>query len=278
MVITILGLLLLGLCIGSFINALIYRLHWQGTHKKVDGAEKRAYSISSGRSVCPHCKHRLAAKDLIPFFSWIMLHGRCRYCNKPISGQYPTVELITAFLFALSYIFWPYGLSAAENIAAFVIWLVFLSGFIALFVYDLKYMILPNRIILPLAYLAGIGLLTESLLIGNLDPLVTAFWGILIGGGIFYVLFQVSDGAWIGGGDVKLGLLLGAVIGGPWPALLMLFLASLIGTLYSLPLIMSKKVKPRTRIPFGPFLITAAVLVQFFGMAIIDWYQNMYGV
>jgi prepilin signal peptidase PulO-like enzyme (type II secretory pathway) len=186
------------------------------------------------------------------------------------------VEASTAILFVLSYVLWPFELISTENLIAFVIWLIFLVGFIALTIYDLKYLILPNRLIFPMAIIAIIGIIAGSLLLGSTAPLTTALWGIAIGGGIFYVLFQVSDGKWIGGGDVKLGFLLGAIVGGPGAAFLMLFLASLLGTVYALPLMFAGKLKAKSRIPFGPFLIIAAVIVQLFGSGIINWYQGLF--
>ncbi|MEX2014368.1 MAG: prepilin peptidase, partial [Candidatus Saccharimonadales bacterium] len=103
---TLVALVLFGLSLGSFINALVWRL-WQQENKKQKTKNDRRYSILKGRSICPHCKHILQAKDLIPVLSWVLLRGKCRYCNKPISAQYPLVEAGTAALFILSYVFWP---------------------------------------------------------------------------------------------------------------------------------------------------------------------------
>lgn len=227
--------------------------------------------------MCTDCGHVLSAKDMVPIFSWLMLKGRCRYCNKSISWQYPVVEAATAFLFAFSYAFWPYELSSYENLIAFIAWLIFLTGFISLTIYDIKYLILPNKIIFTLIFIALIGLTAELLISTDLSIAKAGLIGTLIGGGLFYVLFQLSNGAWIGGGDVKLGFLLGLLVGGPWPALLMLFLASFLGTIYSIPMIIFGQVRARSRIPFGPFLIAAAIIVQLFGVSIIDWYNNLAG-
>lgn len=268
-------LTLLGLCLGSFVNALVYRLHWQENHsKKAKKAPK--YSIISGRSLCPHCKHELVAKDLIPVFSWVQLRGRCRYCKKPISWQYPLVELMTAGLFVASYVWWPTSLSESEQIISFVVWLICLTGFVSLTLYDIKYQILPNKIIFPLIFIAIFGITFEAILTESLQPINSATLGALVGGGLFYVLFQISNGAWIGGGDVKLGFLLGLLVGGGWMALFMLFLASLLGTLYSAPLMLTGKLQAKARIPFGPFLIAAAVIVKLFGADIQDWYVGYF--
>jgi prepilin signal peptidase PulO-like enzyme (type II secretory pathway) len=270
MTITILAVL--GLALGSFVNALVWRIHQQEKGKSKKG--KAEYSIRSGRSMCIHCKHTLSAKDLIPVVSWVWLRGKCRYCKKPISWQYPLVEISTALLFAFSYMFWP-GNSDTAGAISFAAWLILLTGFVALAVYDLKWMLLPNRIIFPLYGVAAAYTLLLSVAAGSLKPIASTLWGVIIGGGLFYVLFQVSHGKWIGGGDVKLGFLLGAVVGGPANAVLMLFLASLLGVMASLPLLLSGKVSRTTRVPFGPFLIAAAIIVQLLGEGLIDWYLEL---
>ncbi len=267
----ILGLVLLGLCLGSFVNALVWRLHQQEKSKSKKARAK--YSISNGRSMCVHCKHILAAKDLTPVISWVLLRGKCRYCAKAIAWQYPLVEATTAVLFVLSYLWWPEPFSNSEMLR-FGTWLVCLVGFMSLIVYDLRWMLLPNKIMFPLMILAASSGVLQAIVIGQFEPLITATWGALAGGGIYYLLFQLSGGRWIGGGDVKLGFLIGLLVGGPALALLVIFLSSLLGTLVIVPLLLTKKIKAKTHIPFGPFLITAAVIVQLFGQQMIDWYLN----
>lgn len=266
----------LGLSLGSFVNALVWRLHEQ---QKTRVKNQKPLSILYGRSMCVHCGHELAAKDLIPVLSWVWLKGKCRYCKKPISWQYPIVELTTAVLFVLSYIYWPaFQGRALETAGAvdFGVWLVSLVGLMALIVYDLRWMILPNKIIFPLMALASLNVLAQCLLSSNFQPLLSGLWGALIGGGLFYLLFQISGGRWIGGGDVKLGFLLGILVGGPPLALLMLFTASLLGSAYSLPLMAKGSLTAKAKIPFGPFLIMAAVISELFGQKLIDWYGHMF--
>ncbi|HEX5797976.1 MAG TPA: prepilin peptidase [Candidatus Saccharimonadales bacterium] len=268
------ALTVLGLCLGSFINALVYRLRWQETHSK----KSEKYSIAKGRSICPHCKQVLQPKDLIPLLSWIFLRGKCRYCKRPISAQYPIVEASTAVLFILSYIFWP-GLqdTAVEtaDIISFVAWLGVLTGLIALAVYDAKWMILPNKIIFPLLILATGSVLAQAVLQQDYNMIVSSAAGALVGGGIFYVLFQISGGKWIGGGDVKLGFLLGIIVGEPILAFLMLFIASLLGSIFSIPLILKSRLGSRAKIAFGPFLIASTIITSLWGGEIIDLYNNL---
>lgn len=269
-------LALIGLCLGSFVNALVWRLHEQAGGKK----NKKSLSIINGRSMCPHCRHELTANDLIPVFSWLSLGGKCRYCRKSIGWQYPVVELSVSALFVVSYLFWP-GDTVTFELADwlnFGAWLVFITGFMALLVYDLKWMLLPNKVVYPLMVLAGL-LAAYNVISGDGVADVYRLLGSLaIAGGLFLLLFQVSDGKWIGGGDVKLGLLSGLLLADPYKAFLMLLLASTLGTFVVAPGLATKHLKATSRIPFGPFLIIATIIVYLFGASIIDWYRQSFGL
>ena len=267
-------LIILGLVFGSFINALVWRIYKQETSKTKKTKSK--YSISHGRSMCVHCGHELGARDLVPVLSWLSLRGKCRYCNKPISWQYPLVELATAGLFVSSYIFWPVEITAnLETLVAFIVWLILLVGLVALAVYDMKHFILPNKIVFTLMWLMAGFIAFQVIYQLSLSPAIDAMLAAIVGGGFFYVLFQVSSGKWIGGGDVKLGFLLGLILADWKLALLTLFLASLIGTIYSLPLVASKKLGMKGQIPFARFLILAAIIAKIWGLKIIEAYTNL---
>jgi len=264
-------LIVVGLCLGSFVNALVWRLHEQ-----TKNPDNRELSIGRGRSICPNCGHQLRAKDLVPIFSWLLLGGKCRYCAQPISAQYPLVESATAALFVASYAWWP-SISGAAEVTIFILWLALLTGLMALLVYDSRWLLLPNRILYPLAVIASV---QAVILIISADKPLTALTNTLlatiIGGGLFYLLFQFSDGKWIGGGDVKLGWLLGLIAGTPARSLLLIFIASVLGSLVSIPLLASKRLKRTSVIPFGPFLIIALIIVQLFGADILQWYQQTF--
>lgn len=264
-------LVVLGLCFGSFVNALVWRLHKQSEAKGKKAADH--YSISHGRSMCVHCGHQLHTLDLLPVISWLGLRGKCRYCKKPISWQYPLVELVTAFLFVLSYTYWPQAVEGLE-IVRLSIWLACITGFMALIIYDLRWMLLPNKVIFTLYGFAALDVLLRVIQERSFGPLVATTFAVLVGGGIFYVLFQVSEGRWIGGGDVKLGFLLGALVGSPVQAMLVLFSASLLGCFVAIPLLATGKAARSTRIPFGPFLIAAGIIVILFGSSITGWYLD----
>lgn len=265
-------LILLGLCFGSFVNALVWRLHEQAKPKKKRAASDAELSISKGRSMCPHCKHTLSALDLLPVVSWLALGGKCRYCRKPIGWQYPLVESLTALLFVLSYLVWPWGWSAAGYVMLGA-WLVGLVLFMALIVYDIRWMLLPNKLVFPLTGAAIVS--CAAFIAADPHPLhavIMAAISVAVAGGLFYVLFQVSGGRWIGGGDVKLGWALGLFVVRPGLAMLVLFGSCLIGTIYALPLLALGKLKRTAHVPFGPFLICATVVAMLFGQRIIDWY------
>jgi prepilin signal peptidase PulO-like enzyme (type II secretory pathway) len=275
-----------GLIFGSFIGALVWRLQKtlddEGNKKKLSKKESKKYSIATSRSMCMHCGHELATKDLVPLFSWVWLKGNCRYCNKPIGRFEPIAELGTALLFVASYIFWPEELTGSAWVL-FIGWLLTLVCLITLAIYDAKTQILPSLLIY-----VGIGIYIASLLLytlvtGSTDTLI----GAAIGGGIYFGLFfflyvasyeltkrGISKSEWLGFGDVRLVFLLGLVVGSALNAFLAMFLACIIGIIIMLPGYVHKNVTLTSKIPFGPFLISGAIVTVWWGNAIIDWYTS----
>lgn len=275
----ILVLTIYGFCLGSFVNALVWRVHEQSVQsdkKKPSQKLLRELSITKGRSMCPQCHHTLKAIDLIPVVSWLSLRGRCRYCQHSISWQYPLVELATAALFVVSYKFWPSPLATASQISVLVLWLVIVVGFMALTVYDARWMLLPNRIIYPLWVVGAIQVVIVVLSSATpVRTVLTIASGTLVGGGIFLLLFYISHEKWIGYGDVRLGWLFGALVGSAGMSLMVIFLASLLGCLFAVPSLLSKRLKGSSEIPFGPFLISATFIVRLFGADIFRWYVHL---
>lgn len=257
----ILLLIVFGLALGSFVNAFVWRLH-EGKDWVKD------------RSECVHCHHKLASKDLIPVLSYVFLKGKCRYCKKPIEDS-PWVELLMPALFVVSYLAWPMVM-VGEGRFTFILWLVFIVGFVILAVYDLKWFLLPDKVVFPLIVLAAAQVLFVALFYGTLwQTIGGALLGAAALSGLFYVLHKVSKGAWIGFGDVKLAVVLGLLAGGIFPTILLLFAASVLGMLVSLPLLLTGKASRGTQIPFGPFLLAGMFVVQLFGQQIIDWYTSL---
>lgn len=244
---------ILGLIFGSFINCLAYRLK----HKKT----------ILGRSFCPKCKHSLNFLDLFPLFSYIFLKARCRYCKKRISFEYFLVELATGLIFGFGYYF--YFLSSfysGDNIIlAFVFYLIMSIFLIIIFIYDLKYYLVLDKIIWPAIVIAFI---FNLILRNNLLYLLLAAG---IGFLFFWLQFKISKGKWIGGGDVLIGILIGFLVG--WPkVLLVIFISYIIGSIIGIILLILKKKQWSSKIPFGPFLVFSTWLVILFGDIILDWY------
>lgn len=265
---------LLGLCLGSFANAVVWRVHQQAQTKSK--SKNKNLSIVKGRSQCPHCGHKLQAQDLIPILSWVELRGRCRYCQAKIGWQYPIVELAMVGLFIVSYLQWPYGFGFAGSMA-FVTWLIITVILVCLTVYDIRWMLLPDRMIAPLTVLAVVLVGWLSIVERNTNFAWGPLAGALVLSGLFYGLFQVSKGKWIGGGDVKIAVALGLISGGVLESVLLLFIASLLGTFVGVPLMFAGK-KASNKIAFGPFLIISTYIVFLWGPHMISWYQTLIGV
>lgn len=272
-------LAVLGLCVGSFINALVWRLHEQGKNQK-SKTKNQKLSILSGRSMCPHCRHELAWHDLIPVFSWLALRGRCRYCKKPVSVQYPLVETLSGLVFVLSYLFWPADLGDKGQIILFITWLVSSVGLLALAVYDLRWMVLPTKVVYPIFIAAVAGRIAYLAVQHSRLWHALLFWAlsVLISSGLFFGLFTISKGKWIGFGDVRLGLVTGTLLADPQKSLAMLFLASLMGTVVSLPALLKGDKNMASKLPYGPFLITATAIMVLFGDSLIGWYKTLFGL
>ncbi len=272
-----------GLIVGSFINAVVWRLHEQSTVNDKRIVRRTAYSvkelsITKGRSMCPNCGHQLAAIDLIPILSWLSLRGKCRYCHKPISAEYPIVELLTAALFGLSfYVLAPQGSAA---VIYFGLWLYILTSLIILAVYDLHWMLLPDVVLLPAvavtaAYLFGLVLSRQPLAMVT-GPLIAGFGA----GAGFYALAAITRGKGMGGGDIKLVFLMGLLLGIQKTATA-LFLAFLSAAIVGVGLIISARLRQVKRphyIAFGPFLIAATIVARLYGQHIIALYLHASGL
>lgn len=251
-------ILFFGLIIGSFLNVVILRLH--------DGQ-----NIAVGRSRCPHCQKTLSALDLIPVLSFLLLRGRCRYCRQKISWQYPAVEIITACLFLSAYwllagrqayFSWPFVLELA------VYW-VALAALVVTFVYDWKWMLIPDEVVLP----AGLAVLLINLANGR--SWVDLLLGVAVGFGFFAIQYFISRGRWIGGGDLRLGFFMGCLLG-LGGTVLSLFVAYILGAAVSIILILSGRVKFNSQVPFGVFIVPAIIFTMFFGAKIINFYLALF--
>ncbi|HEX9664820.1 MAG TPA: prepilin peptidase [Patescibacteria group bacterium] len=246
-------LFILGLVFGSFINAWVWRLHV-------------GKSVFKGYSICPRCQTRLLIWDLFPVLSFLFLKGKCRHCFQPISRQYPLVELATALVFVLVYYL---------NTVSGLNWLVLIRDLlivvflIAIFTIDYRYYLIPDKITLP----AIIIVLVFNLVLGlNFLNMVIAA---VVAGGFFLVQFLISQGQWLGGGDIRLGVLMGVVLG--WPLVLVgLFWGYVLGAIVGLILINFNKKTFKSQVPFGTFLTVATFVTIYWGEWILKWYMGLF--
>lgn len=247
-----------GLVVGSFLNCVIYRL-------------EKEESFLFGRSYCPCCKKTLKAIDLIPILSFLILKGKCRYCQKKISWQYPFVELGSAFLFVLVFQHFNLGLDfgLSPDFLGLVFSLAIFCFLIVVFVYDLKHFLIPDKII----YLA----IALALIYNFFDfkNLLFNFLPAALGGFVFFlIIFLISQGKWLGFGDVKLVFLLGLFLGFP-NILVALFLSFTIGAIIGIGLIILKRKKLKSEVPFAPFLVLGSLIAFFWGEKILNWYLSL---
>ena len=169
---------------------------------------------------------------------------------------------------------WPFSLSGL-HLVWFGYGIVYLVFFTALAVYDAKWFLLPDRLVFPLTALALSEVIVSSLWLHSWQALWQPVAGAALLFGLFWGIFQVSKGEWIGGGDVKLALALGLIAGTPLRALLVLFIASFIGTIVSLPgLLRSQKDGWTRHVPFGPYLLGGCFIIMLFADKLIGWYQR----
>ena len=247
---------ILGTAVGSFLNVVAYR--------SVHGG-----SIFLGSSRCPACKHKLAAKDLVPIASFLALGGKCRYCGKSISLQYPLVELVTGFLFAFTYLYW---LGTVYNLMHLVYLLFVVSVLIVLFVTDVRDGLLPNSVVLPaVTIVATYKLLLVVVGSSQFSTLIADLLTGLVVSGIFFAIVVLSGEKAMGGGDVKLAFFIGLAVG--WPATTVaLFTSFLTGAIVAVMLILVGKKRFGQSVPFGPFLSLGAFVALFWGRGIIELY------
>ncbi len=265
----ILFMFILGAIVGSFLNVCIVRM----PHEQ---------SVVTPRSHCVYCKKPLLWYDNIPFVSYILLGGRCRFCKEKISPRYFLVELITAITFVGFYQY--FGLTALLPA-----YLTMVCGFIVATFVDFEHRIIPDEIsvggmvagLLFSAFipeLHGVSSSTGPLILAHLKSLGWSLAGVLAGGGSIYAMGILGDFLFkkesMGGGDVKLMAMVGAFLGWQF-AILTFFLAPFFGAVYGI----AEKIRTKdTAIAYGPFLVVGALISLFYGDQIIRWILSGYGL
>jgi len=267
-----------GLCIGSFLNVVVYRLpvmmqrDWQlQCHDYLELAppeiseKTQALSLSMPASACPKCGHKIRAWENIPVFSYLLLKGRCSSCHDAISMRYPLVEFSTA---ALSFIVaLKLGVSW-ETLAA----LVFTWTLIALTLIDIDKQLLPDNITLPLMWL-GLLLSFFNIFTDMQSSLIGAMGGYLVLWSVFQIFRLVTGKEGMGFGDFKLLAALGAWMG--WTLLpMIILLSSVVGSIIGITMIVTGQTKRQQPIPFGPYLAIAGWIALLWGHEINQLYMS----
>ena len=262
-----------GACIGSFLNVVIIR--WR------EGRSLR------GRSSCPHCQKSINVFDMIPIVSFFLLRGKCRHCGKKISWQYPLVEFFTAALFTFVY----YSM-VQTGFAINLISLIFLlkvffitAVLIVVFVSDLRFYLIYDKVVIPACIIVFVLDLLFALFFvrpgGAFSPagaimyLKSAIMAVVICAGFFLIQYWLSNGKWIGQGDIWLGVFMGLVLGFP-NIIVAMFLAYIGGAIVSLILMACKKKTIKSQVPFGVFLTAATFATAHWGYLVLNWYLDKF--
>lgn len=269
---------LLGLCIGSFLNVVIYRLpvmmkrEWQNQLEEYQGKElsqQPTFNLMTPNSACPHCKHAIKAWQNIPVISYLFLKGKCAHCKTKISARYPAIELITAVLSGL--VAWQSGFGYAALGLLFLTW-----ALIALTMIDIDEQLLPDSITLPLLWL---GLICNSF---NLfTDLHSAVFGAVAGylslWSVFWLFKLLTGKEGMGYGDFKLLAALGAFFG--WQALpVIILLSSVVGAVVGIAGILILGRDKNIPIPFGPYLAAAGWIAALWGNQLSAAYFAYMGI
>lgn len=264
----VISLMLVGLCIGSFLNVVVYRLpiilqrEWRNQCLEVLGNEcklevdQSKFNLSYPSSHCPNCKNKVPAWSNIPLLGFVLLAGKCSQCQVKISWRYPIVELLSGILFALV----GYILNDSWMILACV---SFIAVVLSLMLIDLDTFLLPDELTLPLVWL-GLLFNLHGMFSGNLiNAVIGAVVGYLSLWSLYWIFKLITKREGMGYGDFKLLAAIGAWLG--WQNLVsVLLVSSLLGILYALILRLSGRLASGNPIPFGPFLGGAGIITLLF--------------
>jgi len=263
-----------GLCVGSFLNVVIHRLPkmlergWQLQCAELAGeqpADLPAYNLVVPRSQCPSCGHGITALENIPVLSYLFLRGRCAACKAPISARYPTVEALSGLL-ALAAVL-RYGWSPAAGAACILLWSLTALTFI-----DFDTQLLPDNLTLPLLWAGLVANLAGAVPGVSLrDAVIGAIAGYLSLWSIYWLFKLIRGKEGMGYGDFKLLAALGAWLG--WQMLpLIVLLASVVGAVIGIGLVVFKGRDHQIPLAFGPYLAIAGAIALFFGRSLVRLY------
>lgn len=270
---------LLGLCVGSFLNVVAYRLPKMIEQEFAEACREQfgvpaddgtpRVTLSSPPSTCPSCNARIKPWHNVPVFGWLMLRGRCASCSSRISIEYPIVELITGVLSVACV--WRFGFSPQLAAALVLTW-----ALIALTVTDLHTMYLPDNITLPLLWL-GLLLSLKPVFADPVSAIVGAAIGYMLLWSIFWAFKLATGKEGMGYGDFKLLAALGAWMG--WQTLpQIVLLSAVVGAAVGISLMLGRKAEWSSKIPFGPYIAGAGWIALIWGEQINRSYLGMAGV
>ena len=275
---------LVSLCVGSFLNVVIYRLplmmqrEWQSecrllledevTNKPTQANTSEPFNLVKPNSTCPKCKTAIKPWQNIPIISWLILKGKCASCSHPISIRYPAVEAITALLsLVIAYTF-----GATEQA---LLYIVITWALVALTFIDIDHMLLPDQLTLPLVWLALIAAVA-GITITPSDAIMGAAFGYLSLWSVFWLFKLLTGKEGMGYGDFKLLALFGALLG--WHSLLtIILLSSVVGAIIGIALLSIQGKDKATPIPFGPYLAIAGWITLLWGNHLESAYFNLIG-
>ena len=248
---------LLGLLIGSFLNVVVWRL-------------PRGESLSHPASHCPACEHPIRAYDNIPVLSWVLLRGSCRDCGARISPRYPLVELATGAAFAATtaWVGW-------SNLLPFALW--FVASSIAMILIDVEHHRLPNSLTMSTYAVVVTGLAIAARVEQQWPSFGRAVFGGL-GLALVYAALATAFPRGMGWGDVKLALVVGTAMAWVgWDALVVGgFGAFLLGAVWGVASIATGRAGRKSALPFGPFMVVAAIGAMVWGSAVATWYSDLF--
>ncbi len=269
-------ILVFGLCIGSFINMAAYRIpkmlnfswfvecyEFLNLQPKFHNLPKLAFNLCLPRSHCPYCKQQIAFFDNIPLLSYFLLLAKCRSCKQKISTSYPLTEILTG-IFSV-FVAYKFGMEYKVGFALLLSWVLILQAAI-----DMKEYIIPDEITLPMLWLGLI--INKFHIFVNLESAVMgAIFGYLSFWVIYWIFKLITGKDGMGYGDFKLLAMLGAWFGCQ-QLLLIVLIASAIGSLVGGTLILLKKQDKNSPIPFGPYLAMGGWIAMMYGSYINKWY------
>ncbi len=269
---------LLGACVGSFLNVVIYRLPvmmeraWRAEIEEQADAppsvNQETFNLAQPASTCPKCQHKIRAWENIPVVSYLFLRGKCASCSTSISPRYPIIEIVTALLSIV--IAWHFGPTWAAAAALFLTW-----ALITLTMIDFDHQLLPDVITLPFVWL-GLGLGLFGVFVDIHTAVIGAMAGYLSLWGVFWLFKLVTGKEGMGYGDFKLLALLGAWMG--WQAIpVIIIMSSVVGAIVGITLVIFGRNKD-IPIPFGPYLAAAGFITLIWGEPITQAYLNISGL